>query len=78
VRLAHNPKDIDAHYALGGWAVARAAYAEALEHFLHAAELDPQWEGEAARRAMLAVFQILGVRDPLSDAYRDKLRRLYY
>jgi putative thioredoxin len=78
LRVEHSGDDVEAVFACGGWALAAGDYHAALDYFLRAAELDRDWEGEAPRRAMLAVFRLVGLRDPLSDEYRDKLGRLYY
>jgi putative thioredoxin len=36
-------------------------------------ERDRRWRDEAARKAMLTTFGLLGARHPLSDEYRRKL-----
>ena len=77
-RAASNPEDAEAHFALGGWALAAGNLREALEHYLDAATIDREWEDQAARKAMLTVFNLIGVRDPLSDEFRDRLRTVYY
>jgi putative thioredoxin len=77
-RAAADPEDAEARFALGGWALAAGNSREALEHFLDSATVDRDWEEQAARKAMLTVFQLVGVRDPLSDEFRDRLRAVYY
>jgi putative thioredoxin len=77
-RAAADPEDAEARYALGGWALAAGSAREALEHYLDAANADRDWEDQAARKAMLTVFHIVGVRDPLSEEFRDRLRAIYY
>jgi putative thioredoxin len=77
-RAAADPEDAEARYALGGWALAVGSPREALEHYLDAANADRDWEDQAARKAMLTVFHIVGVRDPLSEEFRDRLRAIYY
>jgi putative thioredoxin len=77
-RAAEDPEDAEARFALGGWALAAGGPREALEHFLDSATVDRDWEDQAARRAMLTVFHIVGVRDPLSEEFRDRLRAVYY
>ncbi|HUP24489.1 MAG TPA: thioredoxin [Thermoanaerobaculia bacterium] len=77
-RAAADPEDAEARYALGGWALAAGSPREALEHYLDAANADRDWEDQAARKAMLTVFHIVGVRDPLSEEFRDRLRAIYY
>lgn len=70
--------DLEARYALGGHAVAAGRYRDALEHFLAVARTDRGWRDQAARRAMVTVFGLVGARDPLAEEYRDKLRSVYY
>lgn len=77
-RLAGDPKDFEARYALGGHAVVSGRHREALEHFLELVRLDRRWKNEAGRRAMLIVFNLVGAREPLAEEYREKLRRLLY
>lgn len=77
-RVAGGDGDAEAHYALGGHAVAAGRLREALEHFLASARSDRRWRDEAARRAMVTVFGLVGARDPLAEEYRDKLRSVYY
>jgi putative thioredoxin len=48
----------------------------ALDGLLSIVAKDKKWGDEAARRAMLAIFQLLGVRSEVSDAYRKKLALL--
>ena len=75
--LATDPDDVAAHFALGGHRLARAAFRDALDAFFAVAERDRKWHDEAARKAMLTVFGLIGVRNPLSDEYRRKLMLVY-
>ncbi len=77
-RVEADTNDVEAHFALGGHSLAAGEHRRALEHYLAAAKSDRHWRDEAARKAMLVVFNTVGVRDPLSDEFRDKLRRVYY
>ena len=77
-RLEADAGDPEALFALGGHAVLRGDYRAALEHYLELARLDRQWRQQAARKAMVTVFQIVGVREPLSEEFRDQLTRVYY
>jgi putative thioredoxin len=76
-RLARDPGDVEAHFALGCHLMAAHQYRDALESFRQVAERDRKWRDEAARKAMLTVFGLIGVRDPLSDDYRKKLLFIY-
>jgi putative thioredoxin len=72
-RVAEAPEDVAARFALGVHHVAAGRYQDALDAFLGVVERDRKWKDQAARKAMLTVFGLLGVRDPLADAYRRKL-----
>ncbi len=67
------PEDAAAHYAHGCALAAAGRHREALAALLTSVERDRRWQAEAARKAMLAVFGVVGVREPLSDEYRTKL-----
>ena len=45
----------------------------ALDGLLGIVEKDKRWHDEAARKTMLAVFRLIGIRSPLSDEYRKRL-----
>jgi putative thioredoxin len=72
-RVAETPGDHAARYALGVHHLAAGRYREALDAFLEVVERDRKWQDQAARKAMLTVFGLVGVRDPLADEYRRKL-----
>lgn len=77
-RLSDDSGDLEARFALGGHALAAGRYREALEHYLELVRRDRQWRNEAGRKTMLSVFALLGVRDPVSDEFRDRLRQVLY
>ena len=68
-----NPDDIGARTELGQALVARREYEAGLEQLLEAVRLDPSGEGLAAKQAMLGVFEILGLEDPVANDYRFQL-----
>jgi putative thioredoxin len=70
---AERPEDPAARIALGKALVGTRDYAAGLEELLEAVKLDPAHDGGAARKAMLEVFEILGLEDPLANEYRFKL-----
>ncbi|MEM9557447.1 MAG: tetratricopeptide repeat protein [Acidobacteriota bacterium] len=59
-------------------AIAGGREEQGLEALLGLAEADRAWHQEAARRAMVATFHLVGARSPLSEAMRERLRRVYY
>jgi putative thioredoxin len=68
-----NPDDLDARHAVGACLAARGDYRDALDSFLAVVAKDRKHDDEKARKAMLTVFGIVGVRSPLSNEYRNKL-----
>ncbi|HXU81580.1 MAG TPA: thioredoxin [Polyangia bacterium] len=71
--VSANEKDLDARYALGSALAARRDFAGALEQFLEIVSRSRKFKDDAARLAMLAIFDHLG-ND--SDLARDFRRRL--
>jgi len=73
--VAAAPDDILARIALGKAHVAAQEYEQGLAELLEAVRLDPgvQNTGAEAKRAMLEVFELLGLEDPLANDYRFKL-----
>ena len=73
-----SPEDPDPRIALGKALVAGGRHADGLEHLLEAYELDPKHDGEAARKAMLEVFDMLGPEDPVANDFRYRLSLLLF
>lgn len=71
--LASNPDDISAIWALAVRAAGTGEYAEALSRFLDLLERNRQDQDDGARKAMLAIFTILGPDHELSMTYRPLL-----
>ena len=76
-RLARDSEDVEARYSRACLALAQGSYRAALEDLLAAVRADRKWNDEAARKAMVVVFYLVGVRDPLSDEFREKLARTF-
>ena len=77
-RLAANPQDTSAMMELGQVLAANRRYPEALDIFLQAAERDRVLAMGEAKKRMVEVFHVVGVRSELADDYRKKLTRLLY
>lgn len=77
-RLETDPTDMAAHFALAGHCLGQGDLRQALELYLEIAAADRSWRDEAARKAMLVVFNLLGARHPMSDEFRDRLSSIYY
>jgi putative thioredoxin len=73
-----NPSDIATRYQLGARKVLEGDYEAALEHFLEILQRDPKFDDEAGRKALLAVFNILGSDNPLVSTYRRKMFALLH
>jgi len=71
--LAGNPDDFSAVWALAVRAAGTGDYAEALSRFLDLLERNRQYKDDGARKAMLAIFTILGPDHELSMTYRPLL-----
>jgi putative thioredoxin len=77
-RLAANPGDLGARLALGRSLAAQRRYEEALETFLTCVRQDPKHEDEAARKAMVDLFAVLGGDHPLTQRFRSELARTLF
>jgi len=71
-KIATRPDDMEARLALANLLVAAGRHAEGLEELLEMVRLDRTWNEEAARKQILAVFNLLGAH-PLVSEYRRKL-----
>ena len=74
-RLAEQPDDMEARLQLGNLLVATGRHQDGLEDLLEMVRRDRTWNDEAARKAMLAVFNLLGGQGPLVSEYRRRLAR---
>jgi putative thioredoxin len=77
-RWQADPNNARMPFQLGCVLAAAGKYPEALELLLSAGEKDRQLATGKVRETMVKIFQIIGVRSPLADAFRDKLSRLLY
>ncbi len=77
-RLAQDPNDLDARFGLGCCLAAKGEYREALEEFLAIVAKNKRYRDEDPRKAMLAIFSVIGERSELADEYRTRLGRTLY
>ena len=76
-RLAnHPPGEMSDAFALAVHKLLDGDPAAALEDLLGLVERDKRWRDEAARRAMLTIFSLIGPRSPLADDARKRLSLL--
>ncbi len=72
-RAKATPDDLDARYELGACLALRGHYREALDRFLSVVEQNKNHRDGAARKAMITVFGLVGMRSALADEYRREL-----
>ncbi len=72
------PEDPGKRIEYGKALVAAQRHADGLEQLLEAVELDPKFDGEAARKAMVEVFEMLGPEDEVANDFRYRLSLLLF
>jgi putative thioredoxin len=73
-----NPRDPRARYRWGVMLAARKQYEAALDELLESVRLDRSFADGAARKAILAVFDILGLESPLTRDYQRRLSTVLF
>ena len=77
-RLERNPQDLAARMSLASCLAAAGRFREALEEFLAVVARDKHYREDSARKAMLAVFSLVGERSDLAEEFRGRLARTLY
>jgi putative thioredoxin len=77
-RLDADPRDLAARIDLGRLLAARRAYEDALGEWIAAVRQDPKFDDEAARKAILDVFSLLGPEHALTQRFRSELARALF
>jgi putative thioredoxin len=77
-KVEGNPKDLEARFGLASCLAWEGKYQEALDEFLAIIVKDKHFRDEAPRRAMLAIFSLVGERSDLAEEYRTRLARTLY
>ena len=72
-RLAADPADHDARFALAGLYAGTKQYREALEELLEIVRRDKDWKDGDARKQILAIFNLAENQPELVSVYRRKL-----
>jgi putative thioredoxin len=76
--VAANPNDPRARYRWGVMLAAGAQYEAALDELLESIRLDRAFADGAARKAALAVFDLLGLDSPITREYQRRLSSLLF
>jgi putative thioredoxin len=77
-RVAADADDVATRLALGRALAANGRWEDALRELLEVVKRDRQLEDDAARRAMLDIFEVLGPGDPLTDRWRGELAKALF
>ncbi|MFN7146322.1 MAG: tetratricopeptide repeat protein, partial [Myxococcota bacterium] len=72
------PEDPGAAYAYANALAAEERWEEALDLFLFLVKKHRAWGDDAGRKAMLRVFDVVGIRSPLADTWRRRLSMELY
>jgi putative thioredoxin len=72
-RLEAEPNDISARYRLANLLAAEQRFSEALPEFLEVIRRNRKYDDDGARKAMLAIFTLMGEDDPLTRKFRQQL-----
>lgn len=72
-RVASNDKDVEAKYFMAANCVLAGEYDAAMELLLQVIMLDRAFRDDGGRKALLKVFDMLGVGDPRVAPYRRRL-----
>ncbi len=76
--LEADPGDSAARYQLGARLVLAGDYGGALEQFLTLLRRDRSYGDDAARKGMVAIFELLGNQGPLVSRYRTKMAQALF
>ncbi len=72
-KIEANANDVASRYALASLYASRQRFVEALDEFLEVIRRDRKYGDDGARKAMLAIFTIIGENQQVVKDYRRKL-----
>lgn len=74
-RIEINPEDSETRYLLGALQVLSEDYPNALDQFIELLKRDRKYKDDSARKALLAIFNLLGAEHELVTRYRRQMFR---
>ena len=77
-RVAADPADLEARLALAGTLAARRSWREAMDQLIEIVRRDKTWRDGAARKQLLAIFNLAAAEPDLVSEYRRKLSGVLY
>jgi putative thioredoxin len=77
-RIAADPGDLEARLALGRTLAAHGRHEDALVELLAVVQHDAHFDDDAARKAMVDLFAVLGSDHPLTDRFRGELAKALF
>src|SRR5258705_5931155 len=77
-RVKAEPNNIAARFELAQALAGSEKYEEALKEFLAIVKTHREFQDDAARKAIIQIFEVLGSDDPLTDKYRSELAAVLF
>jgi len=77
-KISADGADVASRYALASLLALEGRYPEALSEFLEIVRRDRKYNDDGARKAMLALFNLIGEEHELTRTYRQKLANVLF